>query len=286
MAAEILQLLVFGVVVGSVLALGAIGVSLVFAILRFANFGHGDLMTVGAYVAFVLVAGLGFPLLVALPFAIAGAALAAVAVDQTVFRRLRGRGPLVLLISSFGMALVLRNVIQLVWGVDTKVYDPGIQLPIVVGDVRIRPDHLTIAGAALVLVTLMWLFLQKTRTGKAMRAMADNVDLARVSGIDAERVILWTWILGGGLAGAAGVLLALDTRLFPLLGANQILPIFAATILGGIGRPYGAIAGGFVIGIASELSTLVIEPVYKPAVAFAIMVLVLIARPSGIFAGR
>jgi branched-chain amino acid transport system permease protein len=284
--ADILQLLVFGVVVGSVLALGAIGVSLVFGILRFANFGHGDLMTVGAYVALVLVASLGFPLLIALPFAIAGAALAAVAVDQTVFRRLRGRGPLVLLISSFGMALVLRNVIQLMWGVDTQVYDPGIQLPIVIGEVRIRPDHLTIVGAALFLVTLMWLFLQKTRTGKAMRAMADNVDLARVSGIEAERVILWTWILGGGLAGAAGVLLALDTRLFPLLGANQILPIFAATILGGIGRPYGAIAGGLVIGIASEMSTLVIEPVYKPAVAFAIMVLVLIARPSGIFAGR
>jgi branched-chain amino acid transport system permease protein len=284
--ADILQLLVFGVVVGSVLALGAIGVSLVFGILRFANFGHGDLMTVGAYVALVLVASLGFPLLIALPFAIAGAALVAVAVDQTVFRRLRGRGPLVLLISSFGMALVLRNVIQLMWGVDTQVYDPGIQLPIVIGEVRIRPDHLTIVGAALFLVTLMWFFLQRTRTGKAMRAMADNVDLARVSGIEAERVILWTWILGGGLAGAAGVLLALDTRLFPLLGANQILPIFAATILGGIGRPYGAIAGGLVIGIASEMSTLVIEPVYKPAVAFAIMVLVLIARPSGIFAGR
>jgi branched-chain amino acid transport system permease protein len=203
-----------------------------------------------------------------------------------VFRRLRGRGSLVLLISSFGMALLLRNVIQLVWGVDTKVYDPGIQLPIVLGGVRIRPDHLTIAAAALVLVTLVWFFLQRTRMGKAMRAMADNVDLARVSGIDSERVILWTWILGGGLAGAAGTLLALDTRLFPLLGANQILPIFAATILGGIGRPYGAIAGGFVIGIASEFSTLFITPVYKPAVAFAIMVLVLIARPSGIFAGR
>jgi branched-chain amino acid transport system permease protein len=284
--AEVLQLLVFGVVLGSVLALGAIGVSLVFGILRFANFAHGDLMTVGAYVALALVAGLGRPLLAALPLAAAGTALAAVAVDQAVFRRLRGRSSLVLLISSFGMALVLRNVIQLAWGVDTKVYDPGIQLPIVAGEVRIRPDHITIVAAAGVLVTLVWLFLQKTRMGKAMRAMADNVDLARVSGIDSERVMRWTWILGGGLAGAAGVLLALDTRLFPLLGANQILPIFAATILGGIGRPYGAIAGGFVIGIASELSTLFITPVYKPAVAFAIMVLVLVMRPSGIFAGR
>jgi branched-chain amino acid transport system permease protein len=284
--ADLLQLLVFGLVTGSILALGAIGVSLVFGILRFANFGHGDLMTVGAYVALVLVAGFGWPLLLALPLAAACAALAAIAVDQVVFRRLRGRGPLVLLISSFGMALLLRNVIQLIWGVDTKVYDPGIQLPLFVGGVRIRPDHLTIGAAAVVLVTLVWFFLQRTRTGKAMRAMADNVDLARVSGIDSERVILWTWILGGGLAGAAGVLLALDTRLFPLVGANQILPIFAATILGGIGRPYGAIAGGLVIGIASELSTVVIEPVYKPAVAFAIMVLVLIVRPSGIFAGR
>jgi branched-chain amino acid transport system permease protein/neutral amino acid transport system permease protein len=122
--------------------------------------------------------------------------------------------------------------------------------------------------------------------GKAMRAMSDNEDLARVSGIDSEKVILWAWIIGGGLAAAAGVFLALDTRLNPQLGRNLILPLFAATILGGIGKPYGAIAGGMVIGIATELSTAFIEPAYKPAVAFAIMVLVLVHRPSGIFGGQ
>jgi branched-chain amino acid transport system permease protein len=283
---ELLQLLVFGIVLGSILALGAIGVSLVFSIMRFANFAHGDLMTIGAYLALLLVAGLGWPVLLALPLAAAGAALVAIAIDQSVFRHLRGRSALVLLISSFGIALVLRSVVQLIWGVDTHVYTAAIQLPIVIGGVRIRPDHLTIGAASLLLVTLVWLFLQKSRLGKAMRAMADNADLARLSGIATERVILWTWVLGGGLAGAAGVLLAMDTRLFPLVGANQILPIFAAAILGGIGRPYGAIAGGLTIGIASEVSTLAIDPSYKPAVAFAIIVLVLLVRPSGIFAGR
>ena len=129
------------------------------------------------------------------------------------------------------------------------------------------------------------LFLKMTRMGKAMRAMSDNVDLARVSGIDSERVVIWTWVIGGALAAAAGVLLALDTRLNPQLGWNVLLPVFAATIVGGIGRVYGAIAGGMFIGIATELSTAVILPAYKPAVAFTLMVLVLILRPRGLVRG-
>jgi branched-chain amino acid transport system permease protein/neutral amino acid transport system permease protein len=119
-----------------------------------------------------------------------------------------------------------------------------------------------------------------------MRAMADNPDLARISGIDTEKIILWTWGLGALLAAAAGVFLGLDTRLLPDMGWFILLPVFAAAILGGIGKPYGAIAGGFIIGIAQELSTLVIDPSYKAAVAFAIMVIVLIVRPTGIFSGR
>lgn len=122
--------------------------------------------------------------------------------------------------------------------------------------------------------------------GKAMRAMADNPNLARLSGIDTERVILWTWILGGALAGAAGVFLGLDTRLHPEMGWTLLLPIFAAVILGGIGKPYGAIVGGLVIGIAQETSAYLISPAYKPAVAFAILVIMLIFRPTGLFAGR
>ena len=152
-------------------------------------------------------------------------------------------------------------------------------------DIRIKPDHLVIVGASVILVFAFHLFLKMTRMGKAMRAMSDNVDLARVSGIDSERVVIWTWVIGGALAAAAGVLLALDTRLNPQLGWNVLLPIFAATIVGGIGRVYGAIAGGMFIGIATELSTAVLLPAYKPAVAFTLMVLVLILRPQGLVRG-
>ena len=190
---------------------------------------------------------------------------------------------------------------QIVWGPDNQVYESGIQMAVrfgtdVVGPpgLRIKPDQIRILVGAVILVSAVHVFLRYTRMGKAMRAMADNPDLARLTGIDTGRVIIWTWVIGAGLAGAAGVFLGLDTRLHPDMGWFILLPIFAATILGGIGKPYGAIAGGLVIGIAQELSTLpippdyepLVNPAYKPAVAFAIMVLMLIVRPTGLFAGR
>lgn len=281
---EFLQLLIFGVVLGGIISLGAVGVSLLFGILRFANFSHGDMMTLGAYFAFVFVA-LGFPMIVAFPLAVILGGAAGVGIDQVLYRRLRRTAPVILLFSSFGVALILRSLVQIVWGPDNLVYEQGIQIPIRFMGLRIKPDHITILVGTVVLVTLLYLFLQRTRVGKAMRAMADDPDLAGVTGINTEQIVMWTWLTGGGLAAAAGIFLAIDTRLNPLLGWNLLLPIFAAAILGGIGKPYGAIAGGLVIGIATEVSTLVILPVYKPAVAFALMVLMLIYRPTGLLRG-
>ncbi|MDX1592879.1 MAG: branched-chain amino acid ABC transporter permease [Gammaproteobacteria bacterium] len=282
---ELLQLTIYGIVLGSVLTLGAIGVSMIFGILRFAHFAHGDLMTLGAYFGLFAV-GLGLPVWAALGVAMAGTALVAVVIDQTLYRRLRRTQPVILLISSFGMALAIRSVVQLVWGPNNQVYKQGIQLPHRIGDIVVKPDHLWIVGGAVTLVVAMHLFLSRTRMGKAMRAMADNMDLALITGIPAERVIVWTWVIGGSLAAAAGVFLGLDTRLHPVMGWSVLLPVFAAAILGGIGKPYGAIAGGMAIGIAMEVSTMVVAPAYKPAVAFAIMVLMLIIRPQGLFGGR
>jgi branched-chain amino acid transport system permease protein/neutral amino acid transport system permease protein len=282
---DVLQLVVYGLVSGSILALGAFGVSLIFGILRFAHFAHGDLMTVGAFVALVVVT-LGLPVYAALPVAMLGAALIAMAIDQVVYRRLRRTAPVILLISSFGIALALRSIVQLIWGPGNHVYERGIQLPYRVMGVGIRPDHITIIAGAVALMVALHLFLQRTKMGKAMRAMADNIDLAAISGVDSERVVLWTWAIGGALAAAAGVFLALDTQLNPNTGWNILLPVFAAAILGGIGKPYGAIAGGMVIGLAQELSTLAFEPVYKPAIAFGLMVAMLIVRPTGLLGGR
>ncbi|SDG52171.1 branched-chain amino acid ABC transporter permease [Roseospirillum parvum] len=283
---DVVQLFVYGIVLGSILTLGAIGVSLIYGILRFAHFAQGDVAAFGAYIALSVVVASGLPALAALPVAMLAAAGLAILIDQTVYRRLRGASPVILLISSFGMALVIRSLIQLVWGPHNQTFASGIQIPYRVGGLVLKPDHLLIVAAAVALVVGLHLFLTRTRMGKAMRAMSDNMDLALVSGVPAERVVMVTWALAGALGAAAGVFLGMDTRLHPQMGWSVLLPVFAAAILGGIGKPYGAIAGGLVIGVAMEMSTMVIDPAYKPAVAFAIMVLVLVVRPQGIFAGK
>ncbi len=282
---DVLQLGLYGIVLGSIYALGAIGVSLTFGILRFANFAHGDLMTLGAYIALVFV-GMGWPLPLALGMAIGGTIGVALLLDQVVYKHLRRQASVILLISSFGTALILRSLVQLIWGSGNQVYRTGIQLPMRFWGLRLRQDQIVIMVGAVVLVLALHFFLQKTRVGKAMRAMADNFDLAMVTGIDTERIVLWTWGIGALMAAAAGVFLGMDTRLHPTMGWTLLLPIFAAAIVGGIGRPYGAIVGGLVIGLAEEVSTVFISPAYKAAVAFAILVLMLIVKPTGLFGGR
>ncbi len=284
---DILQLVLYGVVIGSIYALGAVGVSLTFSIMRFAHFAHGDMMTFGAYVALVVFSGLALPMWIALPVAMLASAGVAVATDRVLFRRFRKSRPIILLISSFGMALILRAIVQIIWGPANQVYEQGIQMAVQIGGgLRMKPDQMVIIALALVFMLAVHVILTYTKIGKAMRAVADNPELAKLTGIDTERVILYTWAIGGALAGAAGVFLGLDTRLHPEMGWFILLPLFASAILGGIGSPYGAVVGGLVIGISQELSTLVIAPGYKPAVAFAIMVLMLIFRPTGLFAGR
>ncbi|MGQ9838570.1 MAG: branched-chain amino acid ABC transporter permease [Cyanobacteriota bacterium] len=278
---HLLQLLIYGLVLGSIYALGAIGVSLTFGILRFANFAHGDMMTLGAYFVLSFVS-LGWPIGVSLLPAALATVLCAVIIDQLIYRRLRREVPVILLISSFGTALILRSLVQILWGPNNQLYCSSIQLPWRVWGLRLKPDWAVILLGTALLVMALHLFLQRTRVGKAMRAMADNFDLAKVTGIDTESIVLWTWAIGAILACAAGMFLGLDTRLHPTMGWRLLLPIFAAAILGGIGRPYGAILGGLVIGVAEELSTLVINPAYKTGVAFAVLVLMLIFRPTGL----
>lgn len=283
---ELAQLVVYGIVLGSIISLGAIGVSLIFGILRFAHFAHGDMMTLGAYFALVGISVFSLPMPVAFVLALAAAALAALVIDRILYRPLRRASPIIMLISSVGVALMLRSLIQIFWGPDNQIYESGIQMPYVIWNLRIKPDQLIIVLGTLALVILLHLFLHRTRMGKAMRAMSDNMDLAKVSGINTELVIMWTWIIAAALAAAAGIFLGMDTRLNPIMGWRILLPVFAAAILGGIGNFYGAILGGLIIGIVQEMSTLVISPAYKPAVAFAIMVLMLVVRPTGILGGK
>jgi len=287
--------LVPGLVLGSIYALGAIGLSLVYGVLRFANFAHGELMTLGAYGALTVKNTTGWPILAALPISMALTAFAGVVIDRWFYRPFRARPTIVVVIASFGMALMVRSLVQLFWGVGIHSYTSGqIQKPWLIFDtLRLQPKHLAIFLAALALMAGVHWLLKYTRMGKAMRAMSDSPELARLTGIDTESVVRVTWLAGAGLAAAAGVFLGLDTQLNTNMGFFLLLPVFAAAILGGIGRPYGAMAGGMVIGLAEELSAYpwigeapLLSPGYKAGVAFAIMVGMLIWRPSGLFRGN
>ncbi len=283
-----------GLVVGCIYALGAIGISLLFGILRFAHFAHGDLMTLGAYLAYGASVLLGWGPYASLPIAILGTVLVALVIDRWFYRPFRKSAGIVVVISSFGVMLMLRSLIQLLAGVDVLTYDTGIRHPMeILGFLKIAPKQVTIVAVTAILVVGLHWFLSRARLGKAMRAVSDDPDLARVSGIDTERAIRWTWIIGAGLAAAAGVFIGIQTKVHPTMGWDLLLPLFAAAVLGGIGRPYGAIAGGLAIGLTQELSTYpwigrepLVDPSYKPAVAFLVMVVMLIWRPTGLFKGR
>lgn len=280
------QLIVYGLIYGGIISLGAIGLTLIFRILRFGHFAHGDMMTLGAYLALFFKATAGWPMWAAALASLVITPMAAVLIDRLLYKPLRRTTPAILLIASVGMALFLRHLVQFIWGAQVQVYNPGIERPLLIWGVRIRPSQIWIIVMAVVLVFLVWVFLQKTKFGKAMRAMADNMDLAAVSGIDTDRMITWTWVLGAVLAAAAGIMLGIDTQLRPVMGWIMLLPLFAATILGGVGNPYGAIAGGMIIGMSQELSTMYINTAYKPAVAFVLMVLLLLLRPQGLFGAK
>ncbi|MCP5080876.1 MAG: branched-chain amino acid ABC transporter permease [Alphaproteobacteria bacterium] len=283
-----------GLLLGSIYALGAIGITMTFVILRFANFAHGESMTLGVYFAWSLVQITGWHPLVVMPIAMILTVLYALSIDRLFYKPLRNAPVVMLVVASFGLMLMTRSVIQFFWGVQLKSVLPGIQKPILVMDyLRISPKHMMIMASALVLMFAVHYLLTYTKIGKAMRAMSDSPELAKLTGIDTEKVVVATWVVGAALACAAGVFLAIDTHVETRMGFKLLLPMFAAAILGGVGRPYGALVGGLIIGLAEEISSYpfigtepLLNPGYKAGVAFAIMIGILIWRPSGLFKGK
>ncbi|MHC1599662.1 MAG: branched-chain amino acid ABC transporter permease [Candidatus Methanospirareceae archaeon] len=279
-----LQLFVNGLVLGSIIALAAIGLSMVYSILNFANFAHGDFLTLGAYLTFVFSVMLGAHFVLAGVAAVVITALVAVCCDYAIWKpmRTKGAGRVTLIIISIGLALFLRNLIIFLWGPDIKRYTLPVKRGIELGSVVITQNQIAVIIVAIICMFLVHYLLKKTTIGKAMRALSDNIDLAKASGIDVDRVIRYTWAIGMALAAVGGILYGLITNINPNMGWFMLLPMFAAVILGGIGSPYGAMVGGVVIGLAQELSTAILPTEYKLAVAFVIMVVVLFVRPRGI----
>jgi len=294
------QHLIDGVLTGAIISLGAIGVTLSMSILRFANFGHAELVTWGAYVAltFVVFLGVGealgplsfgWSLIVATIATCILTGLIALVVDWLVFRHLRRQGAakLTLVFASFGAGLILRNLIVLIYGPDAEYFSRELQIAILLfGTVRVMPDQIFVLGLALVIVVSVHLVLRYSALGIAMRASAENPALAQVSGIDSERMVQATWAISGALAALAGVFLGLTVQIRPDMGFSLLLPLFGAAILGGTGSVIGAVIGGMIIGLAENLSVMVISPGYKSAVPFLLLLVILYVRPSGLFGAR
>jgi len=304
-----LQLVADGLVVGSVIALGAVGLTLTYSILRFANFGHGEFMTWGAYLAVSALAvvlaitgggamepigplSFGWELIVAMIASAALTAGLALAVDWLLFRRLRKGNAITLVIASFGAALALRNLVQFLYGTLPEYYSREIQIAIrlvprdVLGGLRITPDQMLVIGLTIALmIALQWL-LTHTTLGRTMRATAQNPALARVAGVNTDGVIRATWVIGAMLAAIAGIFAGIVGQVRPGLGLELLLPLFAAAILGGIGSVRGAVAGGYIVGLAESFSVPLVGAEYRAATALVVLIFILLVKPTGLFGER
>lgn len=321
-------LVIPGAAYGAQLALGALGVTLIYGILRFSNFAHGDTMAFGTGMTILATWALQawgiavWPLptaLLALPFGIAATALLVLGTDRTVYRfyRRRKSDPVILVIVSMGVMFVMNGVTRFIMGVDEITFDDGARFIINAKDfkaatglaegISLRATQaLTVVVAFAVVAALFW-FLNHTRTGKSMRAFSDNEDLALLSGINPERVVTWTWVIVAALATIAGVLYGLDKSFKAFNYYQLLLPVFAAAIVGGLGNPLGAIAGGFLIAFSEVTLTYAFKKVlgyllpaalepdglvqllsteYKFAVSFVILIIVLLFKPTGLFKGK
>ena len=320
--------LIPAVAYGSQLALGALGVTLIYGILRFSNFAHGDTMAFGAMVTILftwLFQSWGISLgplptaLLAIPLGIAATAAILLTTDKLVYQfyRRKKAAPVILVIVSMGVMFVMNGLVRFVIGPNDQRFVDGERFIISAKEFKLltglkeglafkTTQGITIVTAIILVVALFW-FLNRTRTGKSMRAFSDNEDLALLSGINPDKVVMVTWIIVGALAATAGALYGLDKSFKPFIFLQLLLPIFASAIVGGLGNPLGAIAGGFVVAFSEVLITYPLKKVlkylmpenlepsglvqllstdYKFAVSFSILIIVLLYRPTGLFRGK
>jgi neutral amino acid transport system permease protein len=274
-----------GLSLGAIYALGAVGLTLVYGILKLVNFAHGDFLTFGAYMAYLVSVTWGLPLVVAIFWAMAATAVLGIFLEKVMWgpMRAKGGGMLQLLLMSIGLALVIRYGIQYIWSTELRHLDVNRTATVEFLGLTIGRTNLIVIVVGFAVLIATGMMLRYTLLGKRMRALSDNIDLAETSGIDTSRVILWTWVFAAGFAGLAGVMAGAITQVQPELGFELLLPIFAAVVMGGIGNAYGALAGGVVLGLVIEWSTLFIDARWKTATGFLVLILVLIVRPQGIF---
>jgi len=279
---SVLQLIANGFMAGAVLALPALGFNTIHAVLRFPNFALGGLATVGAYAGWVANAVWGWPVAPSLLAAFAIAGVVGLVCDAVALARLRASGPLTAAIGSVALGVMLDNAARFAWGNDLRSYDVPLARDLELAGLRIGPQSLEDATWALAVMACLFATLRWTRMGRAMRAVADNPGLAELKGVDPVLVGRVAACAGSGLAGLGGMLLALDTGVDPLLGGRLVLSAFAAAVAGGLGSIPGAVVGAMLIGVGEEFSTLLLDPAYRTAVGFGVILLMLSLRPGGL----
>ncbi len=283
---EVLQLIVNGLMAGTILAVPAIGLTAIFAVLRFTNFALASHMTIGAFAGFVANVTFGLPAVASLAFAFLIAGLVGVISDELVLKPFRRSGFITTAIGSIALTIALENLVRFIFGNQLRGYDLPIQRDWTLSGIRVSPQQIENSIVAVIVMGMLFAFLAFTRTGKSMRAVADNPMLAAIKGINANVVARLVSFVAMGLAGLGGMLIGLDTTIDPLIGFKTILQIFAAAVVGGLGSIPGAVVGALVVGVGEELSLLVLSPAYRTAVGFIAILIVLTFRPRGILGQR
>jgi branched-chain amino acid transport system permease protein len=296
-----LQFLADGLIAGALIGLGAIGVTLTYSILRFANFAHGEFVSFGAYATLLLAAiigsvvagadqpigpfSFGWGVIVAAVAAMASTGALALALDAVLFKRLRDKGAAITIVmASFGASMALRSLLEFAFTSRPAYFSRDLQIALPVGlGIRVTPDQIALLGITAVLMIGVHLLLTRSQIGRAMRAVSENPALARVAGVDVARVIRAAWLIGGALACVAGVMLGLLVQIRPFMGFDLLLPMFAAAILGGIGSVPGALAGALIVGVSEAAAVQMIGAEWRAAVAFLLLIGVLLVKPTGLF---
>jgi branched-subunit amino acid ABC-type transport system permease component len=279
-----IQLFINGLIAGAVYAVIAVGLTMVYGVCRFINFAHGELVSWAAYLCWMFTSPpLNFPFTVAVPLALALTALIGLLQDRVMFRPLRNKGAVSLLIASIGMSYFLRSAIHFVWGSDILTFSLPASRGLMFMGITITRTQLLMVGAAILFFGILWFLLKRTLLGKSMRAVSDHQELAEIMAVDLNKVFATIWILAAVFAGSGGILLAIDTNLEPMMGISNLVKAFAAVLLGGAGNVWGALAGGIMIGVAENLSVAVVPTEYKDFVAFAAIFLLLLIKPRGLF---
>jgi branched-subunit amino acid ABC-type transport system permease component len=295
------QVLINSIVRASELALLSLGLTIVYDILRFANFAHTEYAVIGVYLALFLNVNLGLPILPAAIISSLITGLFSILIDKAVFKKLRSHSGIIVMVTSLGLAIAFRNTIRAIWGATAQNYSVPLQKPIVTEYFRITPLQIWIILIGLSAMVFFHLLLHHTKLGKTMRATSDNPELSEASGIDIEKIITYVWFIGIAFAALGGILIGMETYILPYMGFAIIIPVFCATIMGGIGNPYGAMLGALVLGFAENFGLyinfgrilnlggmfnfnkdLFIPTGYKPAISFVILIVVLLIRPRGI----